>query len=118
MTNTYDKLTHNEKMLLNSELQNSGKNVVVAYVLWFFLGTLGVHNFYLGRNAHGVTQLLLTLIGYLLAFILVGFLFLFIVGVWLIVDLFSIHKVVEQNKEELREQRALIIISQREDAVE
>lgn len=39
------------------------KSKVTAALLAFFLGTLGIHNFYLGRNALGVTQLLLATVG-------------------------------------------------------
>ena len=39
------------------------KSKVAAALLAFFLGTLGVHNFYLGRVGLGVTQLLLATIG-------------------------------------------------------
>ena len=39
------------------------KNLVVAAVLAFFLGALGIHNFYLGYNGKGIAQLLLTIVG-------------------------------------------------------
>jgi TM2 domain-containing membrane protein YozV len=37
------------------------KEACVAYLLWFFLGYFGAHNFYLGRTGVAVAQLLLTL---------------------------------------------------------
>jgi TM2 domain-containing membrane protein YozV len=37
------------------------KEACVAYVLWFCLGWVGAHNFYLGRTGVAVVQLLLTL---------------------------------------------------------
>ena len=44
------------------------KTALVAYLLWFFLGLFGAHNFYLGRTGVAVTQLILsiTLIGMLI----------------------------------------------------
>ena len=44
------------------------KSAVIAYMLWFFLGCFGGHNFYLGRNGVGSTQVLLTItvIGWLI----------------------------------------------------
>jgi TM2 domain-containing membrane protein YozV len=39
------------------------KSLVVAAVLAFFLGALGIHNFYLGYNGKGIAQLLLTIVG-------------------------------------------------------
>lgn len=40
----------------------SPKSKTAAAILAFFLGSLGVHNFYLGYNAKGVAQLVLTLL--------------------------------------------------------
>jgi TM2 domain-containing membrane protein YozV len=38
------------------------RSKVGAALLAFFLGTLGIHNFYLGRNGLGVAQLLVTVL--------------------------------------------------------
>lgn len=56
------------------------KTALVAYLLWFFLGLFGAHNFYLGRIGVAVTQLILSLI-------LIG---LAVTVVWVIVDAFLI----------------------------
>jgi TM2 domain-containing membrane protein YozV len=37
------------------------KDICAAYVLWFFLGYFGAHNFYLGRTGIAVVQLVLTI---------------------------------------------------------
>jgi TM2 domain-containing membrane protein YozV len=34
---------------------------MIAFLLAFFLGPLGVHNFYLGKTGMGVAQLILTI---------------------------------------------------------
>ncbi|WP_062069096.1 TM2 domain-containing protein [Demequina sediminicola] len=34
------------------------KSLAVAYVLWFFFGLLGIHQFYLGKVGRGVLYLL------------------------------------------------------------
>jgi len=52
----------------------------VAYLLWFFLGLFGGHNFYLKRTGVAVAQLILSLT-------LVG---MAITIVWIIVDAFLI----------------------------
>lgn len=56
------------------------KTALVAYLLWFFLGLFGGHNFYLGRTGVAIAQLILTLT-------IVGML---ITIVWAIVDAFLI----------------------------
>ena len=33
------------------------KSLAVAYVLWFFLGVIGIHHFYLGKTLRGVAYL-------------------------------------------------------------
>lgn len=41
----------------------AGKDGLTAILLAFFLGGLGIHNFYLGETKRGVIKLVLTLIG-------------------------------------------------------
>jgi len=64
--------------------------MAIAYVLALFLGGFGAHQFYLRNTGSGVTQLLLTLVGALTAWLYVGLLLLFAVFVWVVVDLFLI----------------------------
>ncbi len=45
------------------------KNRIVAGLLAIFLGSYGVHHFYLGNNRTGVIFLLCTLVGWILIFI-------------------------------------------------
>jgi TM2 domain-containing membrane protein YozV len=56
------------------------KTAIVAYLLWFFLGMFGGHNFYLKRTGVAVAQLILsiTLIGGVVTVI------------WILVDAFLI----------------------------
>jgi len=37
--------------------QTGSKDVVVAYLLWFFLGMIGAHRFYLGHAGMGILYL-------------------------------------------------------------
>jgi TM2 domain-containing membrane protein YozV len=66
----------------------TGKNVVVAYLLWWFLGWAGVHRLYLGRVKTGLAQLILFAIGVVTAILLIGYIFLAIWGVWWLLDAF------------------------------
>lgn len=65
-----------------------GKSVALAYVLWFFLGYLGIHRMYCGRVGSGVAMLVMTVFGGILASALIGHLLLVAVGVWWLIDLF------------------------------
>ena len=56
------------------------KSKIGAALLAFFLGALGIHNFYLGYIGRGIAQLLITVFG---VFILVGPL---ISGIWAFVE--------------------------------
>lgn len=47
----------------------SDKNKIVAALLAFFLGGLGIHKFYLGYNGAGLAMLLLSIFGAILLFI-------------------------------------------------
>lgn len=56
------------------------KTALVAYLLWFFIGILGGHNFYLKRTGVAVAQLILSIT-------VVG---LIISVLWVLVDAFLI----------------------------
>jgi len=66
------------------------KNMVVAVLLALFLGTLGIHNFYLGYTQKGVIQLVLTVVGWATSWLLVGLVAVLAVAVWVIVDIIQI----------------------------
>lgn len=69
-------------------IRNPGqpKSWVATVLLTAFLGTWGAHNFYLGYRNRAVTQLVMTLVGYLTAIFLVGFILIGVVAVWAFVD--------------------------------
>ena len=98
------------------------KSVGLSYLLWFFLGTLGVHRFYLGSEKMGAFILSVGLFGWiwLIAGIvatigsdeaaveptsgvvmLVGLLAIAIVGIILLVDLFRIPDLCKQSNERI-----------------
>lgn len=58
-------------------------------MLWFFLGGLGAHRFYLGRTGSAIAQLALGLLAFPTAFIT-----LLPLGLWLLADLFLIPGIV------------------------
>jgi len=73
------------------------KSVVLAYFLWFFLGSFGVHRFYLKSTLGGLAQLLLLVVGAITAPIGIGHLFLGILGLWWLLDAFLIPGINRKN---------------------
>ena len=81
------------------KMNMEGKNIIVAYLLWWFLGWAGVHRFYLGRVKSGIAQLLLVLIGGATWIILIGYLFIMAWFIWWLLDAFFTYKMVEEENE-------------------
>lgn len=80
--------TTNDTILIESRVANERKSAGAAYFLWFFLGWLSAHRFYMGKPVSAVLQIL----SY---FILVGF-------VWWVIDLFLIPGMIDQKANEVR----------------
>jgi len=81
-------LTTDQQLLIEQRVTNDGKNVVVAYLLWFFLGVFSAHRFYLGRPGTAILQIL----SY---FVLIGF-------IWWVIDFFLVPGMVRDGNEGLR----------------
>ena len=78
------------------------KSLALAYVLWLFLGLIGVHRIYLGRVGSGVTMLILTLLAGVFSLVpilgwIVALFVLVPVGVWWIVDVFLIPGIAKNT---------------------
>lgn len=85
------QLDTKELLLLESEVKSRGKSMVVAYLLWYFLGMFGGHRFYLGRKGSAITQLILT----------ITILGVIVTGIWWIVDAFLTHQMVKEKNREV-----------------
>ncbi|MCX7300387.1 MAG: TM2 domain-containing protein [Rhodobacterales bacterium] len=81
-------LTTNEQLLIEQRVTNEAPNVAAAYLLWFFLGILSAHRFYLGKPGTAILQILTF-------FILIGF-------VWLLVDAFLIPGMIRKKQDDIR----------------
>lgn len=109
------EISTEQLLLIEARVANEKKSVGLAYLLWFFLGALGIHNFYLGKILLGLFELLgggvaigLLVTGALaggaaggLAFL--GILCLIVWGAAYIVDLFLIPRRVRLHSQRLRE---------------
>ncbi|KRM69961.1 hypothetical protein FD06_GL000128 [Apilactobacillus ozensis DSM 23829 = JCM 17196] len=102
------RLDSQGQLFVESKITNDAKQPIVAWLLWFFLGTFGAHRFYM-QKSNAVMMLCLTAIGYVLAIVLVGLIILFITWVWWILDAFSLMNWLKSDR--LRVKREAINIA-------
>jgi len=62
------------------------KSKTVAALLCFFLGTLGIHRFYLGKIGTGILQIVLLFLGSILLIFGIGAFFYGVLGIWVLID--------------------------------
>lgn len=77
------------------------KSAGIAYLLWFFVGLVGAHRFYLGRTGSGAGMAVLFGVSLLLTVAAIGFLGLLAGGVWALVDAFLIPGMVQEENNKL-----------------
>ena len=70
------------------------KTALIAYLLWFFVGGLGGHRFYLGRTGSAIAMLVLLVASIVLTYVLIGLFGFAILGIWVLVDAFLIPGMV------------------------
>jgi TM2 domain-containing membrane protein YozV len=85
--------TTEDMILIESRVANEKKSAGAAYLLWFFLGWISAHRFYLGKPVTAILQIL----SY---FILVGF-------VWWLLDLFLIPSIINDKMDEARHRASM-----------
>lgn len=79
-----------KQLLIEARIANDRKSVGVAYALWFFLGIISAHRFYMGKPVSAILQV----VSY---FFIIGF-------VWWVVDAFLIPDMVRRHTAKLRSQ--------------
>lgn len=84
---TDSQLTHRTAIV-----GTAGKNIAVAYLLWWFFGLFGIHRFYLDRPKSGLIQILLLAFGWLPLFL--GWLAL---GIWWLLDAYFVYQYVSAS---------------------
>ncbi|MFN4225540.1 MAG: TM2 domain-containing protein [Hyphomonas sp.] len=85
--------TTEDMILIESRVANEKKSAGAAYLLWFFLGWISAHRFYLGKPVTAMLQIL----SY---FILVGFL-------WWLLDLVLIPSIIRDKMDETRRRASM-----------
>lgn len=94
------KISNEQKFMLNDKLDNISeeklknlpliplKSPILAVVLGFFFGWLGVDRFYQGSFGLGILKLALFIIGCITTFIFIGVFVLWALGIYVLIDLF------------------------------
>ena len=90
------------EMLIEQRVANDAKSPLVAYLLLIFLWGLGVHRMYLGRWLSGIVMAAMWGLGWLTAPILIGWPLLGVVGLWVVIDMFLIPGMIQDDKDEMR----------------
>jgi TM2 domain-containing membrane protein YozV len=102
-----DRETYNRN-LIDDTVFAARKSGLIAYLLWFFLGGIGMHNFYLGRPLAAALQMIGTLFVYCTyvspyPWPMVGMVVGVPLGFSLFLDMFRIPAYVAACSERLRE---------------
>ena len=93
-------LSHDAKAMMTFESEK--KSTGISYLLWFFLGGLGVHRFYLGRTGSASGMLVLSILSWILLFAFgIGVFGLAAIGIWVIVDAFLIPGIAREHNQAL-----------------
>jgi TM2 domain-containing membrane protein YozV len=77
------------------------KSAGIAYLLWFFLGWIGVHRFYLGQTGSGAAMAIISVISWITVFVGVGLLGWVVIGIWWLVDAFLIPGIATRFNQQL-----------------
>ena len=87
MQNIYAKqdLSSQELQLLASEMDTRKKSTATTWILWFFLGSIGAHRYYLGKIGTGVAMTLT----------------LGCFGIWTFIDIFLNNSMVNKKNTEI-----------------
>ena len=90
-------LSTEQQMLVEQRLANDKKSILVAYLLWAFVGGFGAHRFYLGKTKSALIMLALLILGAVTLLIYIGIFLLLALGIWLLVDAFLIPGLIEED---------------------
>jgi hypothetical protein len=98
------EITQQDMIAIELRTDEECKSPFQAYVLWFFLGWLGAHRFYVGHGKSGLAMLILTLS-------MVGFpISLF----WWLADSVRLGGLLQEEREQVRDRIARETLEVRE----
>ena len=100
-----DQLQKNSSISVDTQsmmvFEANKKSMGLSYLLWFLLGGLGGHRFYLGKTVSAIGMITLLIFGGLLSAVGIGLFFLIALGIWVLVDAFLIPGIVNRHNNNL-----------------
>lgn len=81
-------MTTDQRLFVESQVSSRRKSMGVAYALWFFLGLISMHRFYLEKPKTAILQIVLNCI-------LVGL-------IWTLIDAFLIPGMIRDHENKVR----------------
>ncbi|MFQ3844662.1 TM2 domain-containing protein [Staphylococcus pseudoxylosus] len=86
-----------EASYIEQQVTNRSKSAGIAYLLWFFFGSLGGHRFYFGKTGSAIGLIAVTLLVSWWTFGIPTF-------IWVIIDAFLIPSWKYKNQQTIRKQ--------------
>jgi TM2 domain-containing membrane protein YozV len=77
----------------------SPKSRLATTLLAWFLGTLGVHRFYLGKTGTAIAMLVIGIVGWATIWLPFGFILIIAVGIWALIDFIFAVAGIMKDKE-------------------
>lgn len=116
-------LSDHELAVFESEMEKYKKSTGLTYLLWFFFGSIGIHQFYMGKVDRGILYLFLGIASWLYfflggTFIVLGGICAVVLGILLLVDLFTIPRQLRKEYEEAEREVILRIKKARDPSKE
>jgi len=84
--------------LIEQRVTNDGPSQGVAYLLWFFLGGLGGHRFYLGRPGTAILMIVLWIL-------------LIVTPIWWLIDAFLIPGMIRAKRDDIRRKMTMDMLA-------
>ncbi|TPF18049.1 TM2 domain-containing protein [Priestia megaterium] len=89
-------LTAEQLMMVRDEVDRKMKNKTALFWIWFFLGGLGGHRFYMGNTGYAVAMLFFNWMT---------------LGIWALVDIFVSWKKVDEINDRIEEEAIVKVMA-------
>ncbi|MDX1781756.1 MAG: TM2 domain-containing protein [Thalassovita sp.] len=88
-----------QRIRIEQQLTNERKSIGLAYMLLLLLGIFGGHRFYLGKIGSALIMLATSTLGWVTLALAGKAILLFPLGVWIILDVFKVPRMIRADTE-------------------